>query len=92
MAFQLDIGFMSLAGTKPINEDFCAAMLPEAGQVDMGCIVALADGVSTGGMGKEAAQTTVTSLVRDYYCTRNLGHHGRVGPHHWRAKRLAGRH
>ncbi|MEO6852402.1 MAG: bifunctional protein-serine/threonine kinase/phosphatase [Rhodoferax sp.] len=69
MAFQLDIGFTSLAGTKPINEDFCAAMLPEAGQVDMGCIVALADGVSTGGMGKEAAQTTVTSLVRDYYCT-----------------------
>ena len=41
MAFQLDIGFTSLAGTKPINEDFCAAMLPEAGQVDMGCIVAL---------------------------------------------------
>ncbi|MBC7683306.1 MAG: bifunctional protein-serine/threonine kinase/phosphatase [Ferruginibacter sp.] len=69
MAFQLDIGFTSLAGTKPVNEDFCAAMLPEAGQVDMGCIVALADGVSTGGMGKEAAQTTVTSLVRDYYCT-----------------------
>ncbi|WP_367846791.1 protein kinase [Rhodoferax sp. WC2427] len=69
MAFQLDIGFTSLAGTKPVNEDFCAAMLPEAGQVDMGCIVALADGVSTGGMGKEAAQTTVTSLVRDYYST-----------------------
>ncbi len=69
MAFQLDIGFTSLAGPKPVNEDFCAAMLPEAGQVDMGCILALADGVSTGGMGKEAAQTTVTSLVRDYYST-----------------------
>ena len=35
----------------------------------MGSIVAIADGVSTGGMGKEAAQTTVTSLVRDYYGT-----------------------
>ncbi len=69
MAFQLDIGFTTLAGTKPVNEDFCAAMLPQPGQVDMGCIVAVADGVSTGGMGKEAAQTTVTSLVRDYYCT-----------------------
>ena len=69
MAFDIDIGFTSLAGTKPINEDFCAAMLPEAGQADMGSIVALADGVSTGGMGQEAAQTTVTSLVRDYYGT-----------------------
>ncbi|WP_394788501.1 protein kinase [Rhodoferax sp.] len=69
MAFDIDIGFHSLAGSKPVNEDFCAAMLPESGQLDRGSIVALADGVSTGGMGREAAQTTVTSLVRDYYCT-----------------------
>ncbi|MDR7378001.1 serine/threonine protein phosphatase PrpC [Rhodoferax ferrireducens] len=69
MAFHIDIGFSSQAGTKPTNEDFCAAMLPEAGQADMGSIAALADGVSTGGMGQEAAQTTVTSLVRDYYST-----------------------
>ncbi|MEO7400571.1 MAG: bifunctional protein-serine/threonine kinase/phosphatase [Polaromonas sp.] len=69
MAFNIDIGFASLAGRKPVNEDFCAAMLPEAGQEGMGSIVAIADGVSTGGMGMEAAQTTVTSLVRDYYAT-----------------------
>ena len=69
MAFDIDIGFASLAGRKDTNEDFCAAMLPEAGQEAMGSIVAIADGVSTGGMGKEAAQTTVTSLVRDYYGT-----------------------
>ena len=69
MAFEIDIGFATLAGRKAINEDFCAAMLPQAGQEDMGSIVAIADGVSTGGMGKEAAQTTVTSLVRDYYGT-----------------------
>ena len=69
MAFEIDIGFASLAGRKEINEDFCAAMLPQPGQEDMGSIVAIADGVSTGGMGKEAAQTTVTSLVRDYYGT-----------------------
>ena len=69
MAFEIDIGFASRAGRKDINEDFCAAMLPEAGQEAMGSIVAIADGVSTGGMGKEAAQTTVTSLVRDYYGT-----------------------
>ncbi len=69
MAFEIDIGFATLAGRKEINEDFCAAMLPQPGQEDMGSIVAIADGVSTGGMGKEAAQTTVTSLVRDYYGT-----------------------
>ena len=69
MAFEIDIGFASLAGRKDINEDFCAAMLPDPGQEAMGSIVAIADGVSTGGMGKEAAQTTVTSLVRDYYGT-----------------------
>jgi serine/threonine protein kinase len=69
MAFDIDIGFASLAGRKDVNEDFCAAMLPEPGQEGMGSIVAIADGVSTGGMGREAAQTTVTSLVRDYYGT-----------------------
>lgn len=67
MAFDIDIGYASQAGRKPVNEDFCAAMLPSRGQEDMGSIVAIADGVSTGGKGKEAAQTTVTSLVRDYH-------------------------
>ena len=69
MAFEIDIGFESRPGRKDVNEDFCAALLPEPGQEAMGSIVAIADGVSTGGMGKEAAQTTVTSLVRDYYGT-----------------------
>jgi serine/threonine protein phosphatase PrpC len=69
MAFQLDIGFVCQTGRKVRNEDFCAAMLPPAGQEDMGSIVAIADGVSTGGMGGEAAQTTVTSLVRSYHDT-----------------------
>ncbi|MBA4265889.1 MAG: serine/threonine protein phosphatase [Comamonadaceae bacterium] len=69
MAFQLDIGFVCQSGRKPTNEDFCAAMLPPAGQEDMGSIVAIADGVTTGGMGGEAAQTTVTSLVRSYHDT-----------------------
>ena len=69
MAFEIDIGFSSLAGKKEINEDFAAAMLPEPGRESMGAIAAIADGVSTGGMGREAAQTTVTSLVRDYFAT-----------------------
>lgn len=69
MAFELDIGFTSLAGSKEVNEDFAAAMLPEPGREAMGAIAAIADGVSMGGLGREAAQTTVTSLVRDYFGT-----------------------
>ena len=69
MAFEIDIGFVCQTGRKEPNEDFCAAMLPPPGQADMGSIVAIADGVSAGGLGREAAQTTVTSLVRDYHGT-----------------------
>ena len=69
MAFEIDIGLASSAGRKNINEDFCAAMLPGRGEEGLGLIAAVADGVSTGGMGREAAQTTVTSLVRDYHAT-----------------------
>jgi serine/threonine protein phosphatase PrpC len=69
MSFEIDIGFTSLAGPKAVNEDFAGAMLPEPGLEGLGVIAAIADGVSAGGMGKEAAQTTVTTLVRDYYGT-----------------------
>lgn len=69
MSFEMDIGYTSLAGAKPVNEDFAGAMLPEEGQEGMGVIAAIADGVSAGGLGQEAAQTTVATLVRDYYGT-----------------------
>lgn len=69
MAFDLDIGYVSLAGSKDKNEDFCGAMLPVQGCEGMGAIAAVADGVSSGGCGREAAQTTVISLLRDYYGT-----------------------
>ena len=67
MAFQIDIGFTSHPGSRDVNEDFCGAMLPSADQMGMGAIAAIADGVSEGGMGREAAQTTVISVLRDYY-------------------------
>ena len=69
MAFQLDIGFASHAGQRAINEDFCGAMLPQPEQLGMGAVAAIADGVSRGGMGREAAQTSVISVLRDYYGT-----------------------
>jgi serine/threonine protein phosphatase PrpC len=69
MALEIDVGFVCEKGSKEVNEDFCSAMLPPPGQEEMGSVVAIADGVSTGGMGKEAAQTTVNALVNDYYGT-----------------------
>ena len=42
-------------------------MLPGLGGEAVGAIAAIADGVSAGGQGREAARTTVTSLVRDYF-------------------------
>ncbi|MDB5731053.1 MAG: pknB, partial [Variovorax sp.] len=67
MSFDIELGYASRAGKKEVNEDFVAAMLPGPGQEAMGVIAAIADGVSRGGAGREAAQTTVVSLVRDYF-------------------------
>jgi serine/threonine protein phosphatase PrpC/serine/threonine protein kinase len=68
MSFEIDIGYTSLTGKRSHNEDFAGAMMPASADVQRGCIAAVADGVSTGGRGREAAMTTVTTLVRDYFC------------------------
>ena len=64
MSLDLDIGFDSQAGRKRVNEDFAGMQLPGPGEGAHGAIAAIADGVSTGGFGAEAAQTSVTSVVR----------------------------
>ena len=62
MSFDVDIGHTSERGQRERNEDFVAASTDET----RGLIAAVADGVSSGGRGLEAAQTTVLSLVGDY--------------------------
>ena len=69
MPLDMDIGFATEAGRKPVNEDFCGAMLAPPERADRGCILAIADGVSAGGRGREAAQTSIASVLRDYYAT-----------------------
>lgn len=69
MSLELDIGFDSQPGPRPVNEDFAGLQLPGASEAAHGVIAAIADGGSSGGFGGEAAQTTVTSVVRDYYGT-----------------------
>ncbi len=67
MSFDVDIGHFSHQGAREVNEDFAAAMRPPPQDEARGCVAAIADGVSEGGRGREAAQTTVMSVVQDFF-------------------------
>ncbi len=67
MSFDVDIGHFSHKGPREVNEDFAAAMRPARHDEARGCVAAIADGVSAGGRGLEAAQTAVMSVVQDYF-------------------------
>jgi serine/threonine protein phosphatase PrpC len=69
MSFEVDIGYSSLRGPREVNEDFAGAVHAPRGDEARGLIAAIADGVSTGGRGLEAAQTTVMGLLADYFAT-----------------------
>lgn len=69
MSFNVDIGFCSERGPRSDNEDFALVRHPGPGESDWGVIAALADGVSVGGLGRVASQTTVMTLVEDWYGT-----------------------
>ena len=63
MSFEVEVGHASRRGGREHNEDFAGA-LREPGR---GLVAAIADGVSAGGRGREAAQTTVMSLLGDFF-------------------------
>ncbi len=63
----LDTGCCTLAGRRGVNEDHAAVALPAPGDEALGAIAAVADGVSVGGLGREAAQTTAIGLLADYH-------------------------
>ncbi|WP_418320769.1 protein kinase domain-containing protein [Piscinibacter sakaiensis] len=63
MSVDVDIGQASDRGPQPLNEDFCAWR--DDGEAH-GLVAALADGVSSGGGGRDAARSTVLSLVNDH--------------------------
>ena len=70
MSLQLTVGHVSATGPRERNEDFCGFVTPEQAQLaDKGAMVALADGVSGGAGGREAAEYTVRGLLADYYAT-----------------------
>ena len=67
MSFEVDIGHFSAKGPRELNEDFAASVRPPPHEEARGLVAAIADGVSSGGRGLEAAQTTVMSVVQDYF-------------------------
>jgi serine/threonine protein phosphatase PrpC len=67
MSFDVDIGYASRRGVRDTNEDFAAALRAAPGEAARGLIAAIADGVSTGGQGSVAAQTTVMGLLNDFF-------------------------
>ncbi len=67
MSYEIEHGFASQRGPREINEDFAAVRLPlESDEFQRGVIAAIADGVSAGGGGLEAAQTSVMVLLEDF--------------------------
>jgi serine/threonine protein phosphatase PrpC len=69
MAFEVDTGFASARGRREHNEDFAGVERGHTGDGHPALVAAIADGVSQGGAGQEAAQTTVISVLADFFAT-----------------------
>jgi serine/threonine protein phosphatase PrpC len=67
MSFDVEFGQTSERGPRTQNEDFSAVHRHDPGEEARGIVMAIADGVSAGGQGRMAAQTSVLSLVEDYF-------------------------
>lgn len=67
------IGQFSDAGPKPHNQDALAMQIPEGAMLrTKGIVAALADGLSTAGAAREAAESCVLGFISDYYATPPL--------------------
>jgi serine/threonine protein phosphatase PrpC len=69
MSFEVEIGHASRSGPRDTNEDYAAATRSAPSDRVRGLIAAIADGVSGGGRGLEAAQTSVLGLLADFFAT-----------------------
>jgi len=67
---KVSIGQHSEKGRKDTNQDFHGAMIPaEPARSLKGIALALADGISSSAVGRDAAEAAVGSFLSDYYCT-----------------------
>jgi serine/threonine protein phosphatase PrpC len=66
----ITIGQHSVAGRKPLNQDFHGTLVPVGRVLTLkGAAFALADGISSSPVAHVAAETAVKSFLDDYYCT-----------------------
>jgi serine/threonine protein phosphatase PrpC len=70
MPLEIVAGSATTTGKRDCNEDYCGLVMPDAAVLAArGAILAVADGVSGGDAGREAAEYCVRSLLSDYYST-----------------------
>ncbi len=70
MPLAIATGHSSLTGERERNEDHVGMVLATGAELESkGVLLALADGVSGNGGGREAAEYTVRGLLSDYYAT-----------------------
>lgn len=70
MSLVYSVGEHSLTGPRPRNEDYVAVVTPAAQQLAIkGALMLVADGVSGGAGGAEAAEMTGRTISADYYAT-----------------------
>ena len=66
----VSLGQATSPGPKRVNDDFHGALLPDGtARALKGMVFAVADGISTSKLSREAAQTAVKSLMSDYMAT-----------------------
>jgi serine/threonine protein phosphatase PrpC len=66
----ISVGQHSDKGRKATNQDFHGALIPDEPLLGLkGIAVALADGISTSDVSREAAESAVKGFLTDYYCT-----------------------
>ena len=67
---RVSIGQHSLAGPKPVNQDFHGAVVPTGPKLaTQGIVLALADGISSSRVSQVASAAAVRSFLEDYYGT-----------------------
>ena len=70
MPLEISVGQSSQTGPRERNEDYCGIVTPQDGQLSTkGALLAVADGVSGGNGGREAAEYAVRGVLADYYAT-----------------------
>lgn len=67
---RVSVGQYSDRGVKTENQDSYGVLIPESPLLESkGIVAVLADGVSGSAAGRVASETSVKSLLHDYFCT-----------------------